>query len=74
MRDFYRWGTGYAGIESRILVESEEASTSSEGHPRHDSPICSRQYLREVLESVIKIVNYVKTQVLKHSPIQITIQ
>ncbi|XP_068228019.1 protein FAM200C-like [Palaemon carinicauda] len=39
----YGFGTGYAGIEIRIPIESEEASTSSKGHPLHDSPICSRK-------------------------------
>ena len=51
----YRWGTGYAGFEIRIPVDSEEASASSKEHP------ASKQ---EVLESVIKIVNDVKTQAL----------
>ena len=39
----YRWGTSYAGIEIRIPVKSEEASTSSKGNLLHASPICSRQ-------------------------------
>ena len=58
----YRWGTDYAGIEIMIPVKCEEASTSSKGHPLHAlARKTLTAFLQEVLESVIKIVNYVKT-------------
>ena len=65
----YGWGTGYAGIKIRIPGESEDASTSSKGHTLqyHRYVLASKPFpasLQEVLESVIKMVNDVKTQTL----------
>ncbi|XP_068229058.1 zinc finger MYM-type protein 6-like [Palaemon carinicauda] len=60
---FYGWSAGYAGIEVRIPIESEEVSTSSQRHPLNDPPICSLHSTLVIKKNVANCVFEMKFEI-----------